>query len=188
MGLLQLVAASVTEKMYGIVPWSVEAIAVVLAIVIVFLTTLLCMARSRSYGVKDTDVLSLRTTDVDCVGLLNFNNLCAELKTVNDWHQLGINLHVPADDLTEIERSYKMNHRQRAAMLDLWLRRTPNAVWKDVVDALQQMGENRVAENIRQKYIRGGSKLPTAVQHKCYEYTIECWRTPEYPKMRAGST
>ena len=165
MGLLQLVAASaqyslVTEKMYGIVPWSVEAIAVVLAIVIVFLT-LLCMARSRSYGLQDTDVLSLRTTDVDRV--LNFNDLCAELKTVNDWHQLGINLLVPADDLIEIERNCQGNRRRKAEMLDLWLRRTPNAVWKDVVDALQQMGENRVAENIRQKYIRGGSKLQTAV-------------------------
>ena len=166
MGLLQLVVASaqyslVTEKMYDIVPWSVEAIAaVVLAIVIVFLT-LLCMARSRSYRVQATDVLSLRTTDVDCV--LNFNNLCAELKTVNDWHQLGINLRVLAHDLIEIEHNYQKNDRQRAEMLDLWLRRTPNAVWEDVVNALQQMGENRVAQNIRQKYIRGGSKLLTAV-------------------------
>ena len=44
-------------------------------------------------------------------------------------------------------------------MLDLWLQRAPNAAWGDVVSALQQMGENKVAEGIRQKYIREESKL-----------------------------
>lgn len=44
-------------------------------------------------------------------------------------------------------------------MLDLWLRRKLNDTWEDVVSALQQMGENRVAESIRQKYIRGRSEF-----------------------------
>ena len=41
-------------------------------------------------------------------------------------------------------------------MLDLWLQCTPNATWEDVVRALEQMGEKRVAENILQ--IRGEGK------------------------------
>ena len=42
-------------------------------------------------------------------------------------------------------------------MLDLWLQRTPNPTWDDVIRVLKKMGENRVAENILQ--IRREGKL-----------------------------
>jgi len=42
--------------------------------------------------------------------------------------------------------------------LSLWLRYTSSASWKDVVIALQRMGENALAERIRDKYIEGASK------------------------------
>ena len=51
------------------------------------------------------------------------------------------------------------NERQMLQMLDLWLQHAPNDAWGDVVSALQQMGQNKVAEGIRQKYIREESKL-----------------------------
>lgn len=141
--------------MYDIVPSFGEVIAAILAIMILVLVNLL---RSREYAseVQATNV-ALVPSPID--GALNFQNLCAELKTVTDWHQLGINLGVPADELRRIERDYQGNDRRRVEMLDLWLRCTPNATWEDVVRALQQMGENTVAENIREKYIRKRSKL-----------------------------
>ena len=133
--------------MYDIVPWVGQAIAVVLAVLILVFVTLLCVARSRS------------SRQLQATNALNFKSLCGELKTVTDWHQLGINLGVPADELRRIERDYQGNDRRRAEMLDLWLQRTPNATWEDVVRALQQMGENAVAEEIREKYIKGRSEL-----------------------------
>ena len=87
-----------------------------------------------------------------------FGNLSSQLKAVTDWYQLGINLGIPRYALRQIERDYHGNERQKQEMLDLWLRRTPNAAWRDVVSALQQMQENTEAERIRQKYIRGESK------------------------------
>ena len=39
---------------------------------------------------------------------------------------------------------------------------------KDVVGALQQMGENTVAERIEQKYIGAASKFHTVVMHKVF--------------------
>ena len=132
--------------MYDIVPW----FGVVLAILVLVFVTLLCVARSRSYRREQS------------TNAPDFKSLCAELKTVTDWHQLGINLGVPADELRRIERDYQGNDRRRAEMLDLWLRCTPNATWEDVVRALQQMGENAVAENIREKHIRGRSMLHLA--------------------------
>lgn len=87
----------------------------------------------------------------------NLDVLFSELKTVTEWYNLGVNLGLPPSELRKIELGYQGNNRQMLAMLDLWLRRTPNAAWGDVVSALRQMGENTVAESICHKFIR--SKL-----------------------------
>ena len=145
--------------MYDIVPWFGEVIAAVLAIMILVFVTLLCVARSRAYTSKvhATNVALVPASPTDSV--LNLNNLSSELAAVIDWFSLGINLGLQKHELTKIERDYQGNDRRRVEMLYLWLQRTPNATWEDVVRALQQMGENAVAENIREKYVRGRSKL-----------------------------
>ena len=84
--------------------------------------------------------------------------LSSELATVTNWHQLGINLGLPKHELDKIECDYQGNDRQRLEMLDKWLKQMPSAVWANVVSALKQMGENRVAENIHQKYVGSGGK------------------------------
>ena len=90
------------------------------------------------------------------VAVLSVQNLSTELETVIDWYILGLNLGLPKHLLDEIERDYQGNNRRKTQMLDLWLRRTPNATRDDVIRALKQMGENSVAENILQ--IRGEGK------------------------------
>ena len=87
---------------------------------------------------------------------LDAGKLSFELATVVDWYQLGLNLGLPKHELTKIERDYQGNDRRRLEMLDKWLRCTPNATWRDVASALEQMGENSVAESIRQKDKGGG--------------------------------
>ena len=97
-------------------------------------------------GVQATDESGMQATDI--------KNLSSELTTITNWYQLGINLNLQIHELNKIQQdhAHQGNDRQRLEMLALWLRCTPNAVWEDVVSALQQMGENRVAENIRQKH------------------------------------
>ena len=82
-------------------------------------------------------------------------NLSTELATVIDWYILGLKLGLPKHELDKIDCDYQKNDRRKAEMLDLWLRRTPNATWDDVIRALEQMGENRVAENILQIHAEG---------------------------------
>ena len=88
-------------------------------------------------------------------------NLSTELVTVINWFLLGINLGLPKHELSKIQQNYvhQGNDQQRVEMLYLWLQRRPNATWEDVVRALHQMGENTVAEEIREKCIRGRSEL-----------------------------
>ena len=90
--------------------------------------------------------------------VLDVLTLSSGLATVINWHQLGLNLGLPKHELDKIERDYQGNDRQRLKMLDKWLKQMPSAVWANVVSALKQMGENRVAENIHQKYVGSGGK------------------------------
>ena len=90
---------------------------------------------------------------------LNAERLSSELATVIEWKKLGINLGVSKDDLDEIQHNNEWDYQRKLEMSKLWLQCTPNATWEDVVIALQKMGKNKVAEGIRDKYIREGGKL-----------------------------
>ena len=153
--------------MYDIAPWLGKAnTSLTFAIVIVGFITVSCLLgllrqrRAFRAGARDvalvspTGVLNDTATDV-----LDARNLLSELNTVTNWCLLGIYLRLLPHELTRIEQDYRGSERQMMQMLNLWLQRTPKASWEDVVSALQEMREKRVAENIRRKYIKRESKL-----------------------------
>ena len=141
--------------MYDIALWLGGVnVFLVLAIGIIGIISVRWMIRSLSWmmaqqrGSRDR----VQATNVPKVG-----DLSSELKTVTDWHTLGIHLGLQTYELMQIERDHHGNERQKQEMLDLWLRRKPDAGWRDVVSALEEMEENRVAESIRRNYVRGES-------------------------------
>ena len=108
-------------------------------------------SRERDPNIQTTDKSDEQATN-EFKGVLNAEKLSPKLTAVVNWYQLGLNLGLLKHDLDKIQQKYHQeNDRQRLEMLDLWLRRTPNAAMGDVVSALKQMGENRIAENIRPK-------------------------------------
>ena len=117
-------------------------------------------ATSNEFEVQATAESGIQATDI-----LNVKNLSSELTTITNWYQLGVYLNLQTHELNKIQQDHanQGNDRQRLEMLALWLQRTPNATWEDVVSALEQMGENRVAENVCQKYIRRASKSYSTV-------------------------
>ena len=125
-----------------------------LAIAIVGVLTLRWVIRSLSWTVAQ-----LRGSRVQAADVLKIGDLSSELKTVTDWYQLGIYLGLQPYKLIQIERDHHGNERRKQKMLDLWLRRKPDAGWRDVVSALEEMEENRAAESIRRNYVRGESEL-----------------------------
>ena len=102
---------------------------------------------TAEFGVQATDILKVK-------------NLSTELTMVTNWYQLGLCINLQTHELDKIQQDHvhQGNDRQRLEMLVLWLRCTPNATWENVVSALQQMEENRVAEKIRQKHLRRACK------------------------------
>jgi len=88
-------------------------------------------------------------------GKLEVPKLFSALRDVSDWYQLGIILGILPAKLRKIEENYRGNDRRKTETLDTWLQQTPSASWSDVVSALQQMGENTVAESVQQQYVGG---------------------------------
>ena len=91
--------------------------------------------------------------------------LCNELTSICNWRGLGLNLGVRDYELDQIQRSHPTEgcSRWRQETFSLWLQQTPRASWENVVKALRQMGENKVAAKIEQKYI-SRSKFHGAVR------------------------
>ena len=139
--------------MYDIALWRGGVnIFLVLVIVIVGIVSVWWMIRSLSWMMAQ---LRGSRDRVQATDALKVGDLASELKPVVDWYQLGIHLGLQTHELIQIERDHQGNERRKHDMLDLWLRRKPDAGWRDVVSALQLMEENRVAERIRQNYVRG---------------------------------
>ena len=146
----------VSETDLALLLGKVDIIFVIAIAIVCYITLSWVVAKWRATGGPAT----VQASDV-----LTVKNLSFELTTITNWYLLGIKLNLQPHELKKIEQDHHGNDRQRVEMLDLWLRRAPNATWDDVVTALQQMGENTVAENIRHKHKRRPSKPNTFVSH-----------------------
>ena len=76
------------------------------------------------------------------------------MASISDWRRLGLYLGVQDYELDQIERSRSAEGCDgwKREAFSLWLRRKSSASWQDVAGALQQMGENTVAERLELKY------------------------------------
>ena len=159
--LLLLLLRDSSLKMYDIPIPLFGGVIAPLAVVILVFVTLLCKDQSRPNRMQFTNRAPYRRLHPSD-SMLDVQHLSSELQSVTNWYQLGIHLGLETHELDKVQMDYahQGNDRQRLQMLDLWLQRTPNGTqWEDVVRALQLIGKNRVAENIRQHYIKEGSKL-----------------------------
>ena len=90
---------------------------------------------------------------IGAVNTLTLQNLSMEVVPVSDWFMLGTRLGVQSHLLHTIQESNPHNpQRCKLDMLDTWLRNTSNPSWNDVMNALCQMEEKKVAKKIEQMY------------------------------------
>ena len=82
---------------------------------------------------------------------LDHRVLVQELKSVQ-WDTLGINLGLSVEEIQEIELDHQTTSRRRSEMLNKWLKKELNPTWLMVVDALEKMSENRLANRLRNAY------------------------------------
>ena len=85
------------------------------------------------------------------------NLLLEAVSSVTDWHGLGRRLGLTMSQLRGIELTYHMHgpDRLKAEMFDVWLKGSPDASWTDLITALREMDEGRVASDIEAGRIPG---------------------------------
>ena len=86
-----------------------------------------------------------------------------ELEDIIEWYSLGTYLEVASSALGVIERENITIKLRMIKMLEHWLRTGRGCSWRKLVEALYQMGELTVADNIRRKHL----SLTTPVLPKC---------------------
>ena len=94
---------------------------------------------------------SRTATKDESLSLLTLSN---ELSSVSGWYMLGLNLGVAPDQLDAIKTSPVMlsGDEKRTEMLNIWLKNSQGASWQEVVTALRNIREVRLAEAIEKKH------------------------------------
>ena len=92
------------------------------------------------------------------------NIVIASKYVIAEWHDLGIHLGLPESILKLIGSSPDIESHLRM-MLSKWLDYDPEASWDKLANALNTMGKNTIAANIRSKYVPtvgavSGQKIP----------------------------
>ena len=90
-------------------------------------------------------------------GSLTPRNIAVMLKSVSDWQTLGIKLGLPDFMIEEIRINVNVYGivQQRQRMITKWLDYDLKASWSKLADTLEEMGSNKVAKDIRDKYVPG---------------------------------
>ena len=83
--------------------------------------------------------------------IIKVDLLLQELKNV-EWDTLGTHLGLSQSEIKDIERDHQNTGRRRIMMFDLWLRKEENPSWVNIIAALVEMSETRLASQLRKKY------------------------------------
>ena len=77
-------------------------------------------------------------------------NLTNKLRPVTAWHQLGLQLEVPPDELERIEQNFPRVDRRMLEVLNYWWRNCPieRRSWQTIADALRLIGYRNLAEEL----------------------------------------
>ena len=76
------------------------------------------------------------------------------LKSVSDWHSLGVHLELKIHQLDTIEKNHRGDdERCKTEMLISWLNNSTIPTWEAIVQALGLIEHGRVADEIQRKYI-----------------------------------
>ena len=86
--------------------------------------------------------------------------LVRELCKITEWDVLGIYLGLDESEITEIERNHQSNARRRITMLRKWIEKDIDASWEKVIDALKDMSQIRLANQLKEKYCTSESNPP----------------------------
>ena len=96
--------------------------------------------------------LSLFSLSLSTDSSLTYHNVTAALRTLIDWHFLGVELGVHKSQLDMIEGDYSHIRRRRNELINVWLSNDTQASWRKLCRALEDIDERALAAEIRSQY------------------------------------
>ncbi len=91
--------------------------------------------------------------DIQHINRPLLKDLVKELNSVVTWQLLMINMEAEKFENDKIEKNFPNDvDRQKQEAFDKWLRRKPDACWKDVIVALYKIKEDTLAFRLAKKY------------------------------------
>ena len=118
-----------------------------------------CMARGQwhidTWPIQNDSVLHFYLHILASENKPRLKDLTRELyHTVADrWKPLGILLEIPKGTLAAIATQHSDPHSRLLEMLEWWLKRVdPPATWSAIADAVEFLGEEQLARELRLKY------------------------------------
>ena len=92
--------------------------------------------------------MSDRPSDVK----IELKDLVVAVRGVSEWYELGLQLRLPVYILDKTEANPDFNSHMRQMLHD-WLQRDPEASWEKLAAALDTIGKNVVADNVRRSFL-----------------------------------
>lgn len=84
-------------------------------------------------------------------------NTC--LKDLVEWNEFALYLpDIHQRDIKIIIENNPYIVNQKIALYDKWLNVSPNASWDDVINALEEVGENTIAQQLKDRRDKHGSR------------------------------
>ena len=80
------------------------------------------------------------------------SQLAAELRDFKNWYLLGLHFNISTDILDSIEKTHDTSVRCCIAMFQHWINNSKNSSWDAIHEALRNIGESVIAEEIAAKY------------------------------------
>ena len=77
--------------------------------------------------------------------------LIKAVASVSNWRMLGLNLDLEMAELNDIHITHNVEglNTLKMAMFDKWLKKCPAASWDDLIEALTEMDEVTVADQVK---------------------------------------
>ena len=73
----------------------------------------------------------------------------------SDWKNIGIFLELEHSELNTIQADYPKSQNSLREMLNTWLKRVhPEPTWQVVVEAVELLGDQQKAKEIRDKFVK----------------------------------
>lgn len=85
---------------------------------------------------------------------LDIRNLSLLLASVHNWENLGVKMGIPILRIEEIKLQYHGDLDMcKNKLYDIWLKQNTNPSWNEVVDALEKIEENYLADKIKKLFV-----------------------------------